>query len=900
VRGVAPQVGGQEEGTESYPVPDYVHYARLGFGVFPIKTRTKNTSFDRWQELALYGADTAEIYWRSGHFPPFAANYRNVGLSLDGLVVVDVDVNHGDGVDGFESCDRMQADHGGLPATRVHLTPRGGRQYVYRADPDRPMISRKLDASKYPGIDVKAGRGARVLCPGSITENGTYSVQDDIAISDMPPWLYHIQQGVDAGVRDTSGRTDLVEVLGGLQEDPGSSELGHNWATAPAGVLARIAAGKRRLTLDEAVGIMGLIDAARAVPEGADVVGSMVRDFYAKDMSTAAPDDSEVEVGEVSGWLKRGRRRILHLAPGDDGVIWDAWSDFDLRAVGKNVDDHGLIDSYAVDVICQSGEEFLDQILPVSVLTDGRQLRRWLARYGVRVLPEKVGVKMSDESREMRLFSYLVAQNPPAVRLISHYGLDSRSGDFLTPTGIIRADGFHRFESVRPSPSLRDLTDYGYGFVSEAEAVDTLREVLTFHFETSASVYGAWWAAALIKGQIFDRTGYFPIMQVKAPSESGKSTGFFQLMSQLSGSRDGQKIDTVAAFRDTVSAHRCGYSWLDDLENVGGLAEVLRLAVNEGTLGKKDSEARGTMNLKLVSPIVLSGEGFASIAGQKAFRDRMIVLQVLNPKGRMSLHDADRPQWDDVTALKHRHPDLSAMAGTVVQLALRWVETVDLAAQLEELRSGTGRHAEKLAILRLGARLLSTMTGDPSHVARVDSWCTEDAQEDLGAENSLTQVVIPELLVVQGYRDRPVRLDSPPYFGVPTPVVVREYEGVPAVWVNAKLLATWWFKFRNGRVLDRTETDSAFSDQMDALGCRGGKAGVRGADWDVMEVDGVFDAQGARKREQARYRRLPSVVSARLLADFGASEIEDTDAENVVPMRGRRLSPDQADAVSRR
>jgi len=91
-----------------------------------------------------------------------------------------------------------------------------------------------------------------------------------------------------------------------------------------------------------------------------------------------------------------------------------------------------------------------------------------------------------------------------------------------------------------------------------------LDEVLTYHDETVTSVFGAWWAACLLKPQIEVATSLFPFVAIEAPSESGKTNGFFQMMTQLNGNTRGETQPTKAALRDMAAAHRNGIVWVDD------------------------------------------------------------------------------------------------------------------------------------------------------------------------------------------------------------------------------------------------------------------------------------------------------------------------------------------------
>lgn len=600
----------------------------------------------------------------------------------------------------------------------------------------------------------------------------------------------------------------------------------------------------------------------------------------------AAPQTPGRAIAMASGGL-RGDGTMLWYAStekDDDGnarQVWKLWGDFDVKVLGKIIGPSGAIEEYSLAITRNRDSATIEAVLPVRILAKPLEFTKWLMGYEVAVL----GTMAPAPQWNARFQLYLVSQDARESRTAPHLGWDDSSESFLTFDGVLTKDGLQPFDGVRPNPSLRDQAiDYHYGFAGTPEdARGVLREVLTFHAGQVTSVFGAWWAACLLKGQIMRKVSMFPSMGIEATSESGKTNGFFPMMIQLAGNRRGQANDTTANFRDIVAGHRSGIAWQDDLDDPRKLFELIRAATSEGTMGKKGEDRTSSVDAKLVAPIMVSGEGI-DMSQQKAMADRVIPLRVGSPKDRKSLHDPSRPQWDDIVALRERWPDMTMLAGHLVALALGHV---DLVNQIPVLRGGmSGRHADKLAVVRMGARLLARLTGDDSHIKLVDDWAA--AHVDIGNENTLTLLIVPQFLKLVGARSEPRRYDNKPYHSVPFPVLIRpDKDEVMSVWVNTDLLALWWREHHHGKADQRTETADALRGQATDLGMKGQRAGESRRDFLRLRVyEG--DAVTANRTEQHVWQRLPDDIAERLLYDFtdDATTEEDTPSAPVVPISG--------------
>lgn len=865
--------------------------SRYGWKVFPVTAGDKKPAIKGWQSLASADPAVWSGWWAEDGSHPATLVGVATGLASD-VWVFDVDVKGG----GRDSWIGLGGEHGD-DWGESHLTartPSGGRHQIYAYPTPEKLAELGVDRVKnrtavLAGIDVR-GQGGLIVAPG---QDGRPIVgEQPEVIAPAPDWLIALVTQTD-GDSDAGGGTAGTSRFTDLLGSPPAGQGGrNNWLAAVAGhlasresyqdaYLAQVKLANRALNpplddeeVEKTADSIWKTELAKAragargnrLPEGLVAAAEAATPPSKGRTRPSAPsaDDELAEaaaaLGLDTGGLRSTRRdgkRVGRLETdvlvrvGDKQVRQPAeWADFDLVATGVT-EDEAEERLYQVTLIRGRDGRELEAVLPASTLADRKKLNAWLARFGVTVAdpPNPVARLGACE----RLIRYIEAQGPPVFELVRHIGYSDSAEAFLTLQGAITPDGLAPLGKYRPHPAVRtaaaDRFHYGHDR-TEDEVRAVLAEVLTFHHEGEAAVFGAWWAATLLKHVAMRHSSLFPFMAIEAPSESGKTTGMFGMLIGLSGSSGAQRTYTKASFRDDLALNRNGIVWLDDADSVEHLEEVLRAATAEGTMTKKAEDLAFNQGAHLVAPVVVSGEhlGFRE---EKALRDRAIHLEVSSPTTRRSQRPGreKRSQWDDILDFRGRHPDLSEYAGTLVRMAMR--HEAEFARDIRSLRGSAGRRiGDAVAILRAGARLLDRLTGDGGFDDQVAHWLDENGIEDVGAENSLTLKVLPVLLDHVGHVAAPTRENRE---RLPHPVLVVDGQ----LWVNARLAAEWWSRIRRGQVVERTETAQAFTQQLKALGATTEKP---------FRV-GMVPVREAT--EKLRYKLLPASVAARYLGHDG-------------------------------
>lgn len=701
------------------------------------------------------------------------------------------------------------------------VTTSRGKHYYFRLPEGEIRKGRSSPGGDSGTWDLRA-EGGGVVAPPSVHPSGRMyrwaPKRGPEAIKDAPAELW-----TGSEEKSEKGPSSL---LSHLLANPPAEGGRNNWLARVAGHLA--VELKHRDAYEESVRGYG-----NQVGLEEEEIEKLIRSIWtseqAKSGKAPPPEAPEGEGGEwriakpseESGWLMSGDTRILTQImerddEGDRSLALAPWLNADVHSLGVfDMEDGTRV--YHVEVRTEDGRT-LESDISNKVLGDSKQLVTWLHSFGVS-LASPDGIFPRGMTSGARMCRYLEAQKAPVQQAVDALGWHEETASFLTHEGLLKPDGFHPFETVRPAPRVEDWAPYSYGLNGgDFEAAETLREVLTFHDERVCAVFGSWWAACLLKPQISAVFSQFPFMALEAPSESGKSTGFFPLMLELSGNRQGKGNPTRAALRDYLSAHRNGIVWVDDLDSLDSISELIRGATVEGSVIKKALNQTDQVAVQLHAALSISGEALG-IRGQKALLDRSIGLEVPSPVGRQSLR-GEYPQYQDIVELKAKQPDLTDFAGTLVVKALSMSDSIPKLAL--ELRVGSGRLMDKLTIMRIGARILRELAGGGSEWVeeKTEEWIQEQIAGYDSDDNSLTMAIIPAALSRLGMLSTPYGPD-PARKQVATPVFVKEDQ----VWFAPSLLAAWWSDLNYGRIDQRTASQEALAQQAKAIGA-GGRKGV--------------------------------------------------------------------------
>lgn len=870
-------------------------WAADGWNVFPLNPRNKmpliKTAHPKGDPLRGkchgecgrdgHGAhdgtrDLAKIrrWWTAN---PQAGIGGNLG---ENRIAWDIDVQHGG--------KRLSS----FPDTRQHLSGRGNGNchLIYRIDPGslaatiRPGVG---DRSFTTGIDIRVGRGSYIVLPPSLHEETRKPyVADKVpehTLTDDEVRAIYEEAGVEfsattraaargislvGGGGSKAGRTQLADLLADPPVRGGGQT--NDWLTRVAGHYAKMYRDKQDLYE------VHVRQAAALVDQNYEDLDKVMTSVWDKETASHPEREARLE----NGWLV-GNKRILfcqiQTSVGDTKVMDLApWGDFDIEALGVAVDE---VDNRMYWVRLYWRDRVMETTLDAAILGDDRAIRKWLAARGPSFDPPFQAIPKTNPG--VRLSRYLESQNPPQVQIVDTLGWHPELKKFVTHDGAITAKGRVPKEKagVVADPRLveRDVAPYSYGFAQDwDEAQRVLREVLTFQDATVTSVFGAWWAACLLRPQIQERTSLFPFFGVEATSESGKTNGFFDMMVALNGNIRGQIAPTRPVLRDYASANRNGIVWADDLDSLESYGELLRASTSNGTASKMDVDRSGIKNTEIVAPILITGEALG-MNSQKALIDRSIVLNVPSPKGRMSTK-GNYYQWDDILDLQGEYPKheggLTQLAGWFVEAALKVVPEV-MAALRRAKRQGSGRHGDKLAVLRAGAALLDYLCGHDGawegqgeHARRVEQWATEgEGSSWLDKDNALTAKILPWAIRTFPV-SAPVENTIGRYQGIDSPVfIVSNSRRAPSkegslsddslpkreIWYSVPLLSDAWHRDRAGRIDFRTETKDALQQQSNALGteARSGSGPVPGK---------AVMVKGTGRRNW--YKRLPDEYAA--------------------------------------
>jgi hypothetical protein len=844
------------------PLATAQQLAGLGLNVLPARFKEKAPIVE-WRKYQGIRTDSMLPSWFGGSGQ---RNYWIMTGVISGVIVIDCDTDAADAWWREQLGDDVM-DAAGQVATRK------GTHYWFKIPESWPTDAAIASWSVHPGkeddatgvsFDVRAD-GTGVIAPPSTHESGhTYTWKRSLDEARTAP-----EELLDGSLRARApqgrGATGDADVGGGstrsmlvalLSRPPGGDGTGRNdWLARVAGHYAKTYHNMQDLYTTHCQQANQMMGTPLGDDEFAKTIDSVWRGEHTRNPERA--------LDASCGWLKSGGTRIMTQVlikdpqTGEKQFDLVEYADFDMVAKGVMIEEDELRTYWVTIRRKRRGgtdvEEFR-AVLPGAWLGDERKLKVWLSSRACTILPPG-NIFPREGGVALRLQRYLESQNPPVATVAKTLGWDADiiggSGGFITHEGVITADEVFPPDSVGviPNPALKSggTAPHYYGFDGDLEeARRVLSEVLTFHDDDVTAVFGAWWAACLIKPQIEARTSLFPFMAIEAPSESGKTNGFFAQMIELNGNTSGEMNPTMASLRNIAAAHKNGIVWVDDLDDPSNLMELIRAATSGGTLAKMSEDRESIRSATIVSPIVISGEALG-LGTQKALIDRAVMLKAGSPTRRMSYHEPGRPQWDDILALRSQYPNgLASVAGWLTQQAL--VHADDAVSQLQTLRPSSGRAGDKFAILRAGGRLLDAILGgagfrgktdvSASFASRVDAWVAAAAGSgsSLYGDNALTLELLPWALRKWQFKDKAYAGERAG-FDTDTPAFVRNWdpnpvkaalfgEREPEVWFSPNLLAEAWSREKGGRIEKRTQTAVALLDQATALGAENKKVKI--------------------------------------------------------------------------
>src|SRR3990167_3656182 len=163
-----------------------LHFAGLGFYVFPCQKNSKLPAVKEWPAVATRDVRKIRNWWTNGfaecNFGIYTGKFGDP-KNEEGLLVVDVDVKSDK--KGNETLLELELQGFELPKTFTQDTPSGGTHHVYRV----PKSAKVRSGTNVigPGVDIRAS-GGYVVGSGSTLPNGVYR-HFERNLAGTPAWL---------------------------------------------------------------------------------------------------------------------------------------------------------------------------------------------------------------------------------------------------------------------------------------------------------------------------------------------------------------------------------------------------------------------------------------------------------------------------------------------------------------------------------------------------------------------------------------------------------------------------------------------------------------------------------------------------------------------------------------
>ena len=248
-------------------------YARHNLPVFPCKPKDKVPATPHGCKDATTDPEQVAAWWNGVYL-------YNIGIATgNGVVVLDVDINHNAGKYGDETLEELERQYGPLPDTWMCLTGGGGVHYYFACDD--PALT--VGTGFAPGLDYR-GAGGYVIVPPSTHECGqeyeweaahTPAGQGAVPLAPLPGWLHGLM---------LKGRETATEA--------------HPEVTAPAG---KITEGSRNDTL------FRLASSLRAKGLGVESITAALLTENRDRCNPPLPDQEVERIAKSGGKYERGK-----------------------------------------------------------------------------------------------------------------------------------------------------------------------------------------------------------------------------------------------------------------------------------------------------------------------------------------------------------------------------------------------------------------------------------------------------------------------------------------------------------------------------------------------------------------------------------------------------------------
>jgi hypothetical protein len=238
-----------------------LHCAARGWYVLPCDPGSKRPLIERGLHAASTDTTQIEAWWQQW---PFAMIGIRTGRE-SGIIVLDIDVDPDEQIDGFAAIAELEKRHAMLPDTLRSTTPRGGEHLYFKWHDGVHNNAGKL--GDY--VDVRGANGYVIVPPSMRADRKTYSWREDCAAEpvEAPAWLIELLTAKD------DKPTPINPDLAALAEVAARQRSGNGKGYGPAALDAECAnvasapKGQRNHTLNAAAFSLGQLVGAGVLME---------------------------------------------------------------------------------------------------------------------------------------------------------------------------------------------------------------------------------------------------------------------------------------------------------------------------------------------------------------------------------------------------------------------------------------------------------------------------------------------------------------------------------------------------------------------------------------------------------------------------------------------------------